>query len=66
MMRDSLRDPYTSAIEAIPIGDRVAAGFLQSVAVRAAGFGIIPLGALAPAVKLVNLHPLDFQADAKL
>ena len=40
-----------SAIEAIPVGTRVAAGLLQACAVRAAGFGIVPLAALAPAVK---------------
>ncbi|KAG7091120.1 hypothetical protein E1B28_010174 [Marasmius oreades] len=38
-------------MEAIPLGTRFAAGFLQGVAVRAAGFGIVPLAALAPAVK---------------
>jgi Trk-type K+ transport system membrane component len=41
----------TSVIDAIPVGKRVAAAFLQSAAVRAAGFGIVPLNALAPAVK---------------
>ncbi|KAJ9092436.1 hypothetical protein QFC21_006818 [Naganishia friedmannii] len=38
-------------IEAIPIGQRVAAAFFQSAAVRAAGFGFVPLNSLAPAVK---------------
>jgi Trk-type K+ transport system membrane component len=39
------------AIEDIPVGTRLLAGLLQAVAVRAAGFGIVPLAALAPAVK---------------
>ena len=38
-------------IEAIPAGVRVLDGALMSVAVRAAGFAIVPLAALAPAVK---------------
>lgn len=37
----------------LPIGTRIAAGFLQSVAVRAAGFSIVPLSELAPAVKVL-------------
>lgn len=37
----------------LPIGTRIAAGFLQSAAVRAAGFSIVPLGDLAPAVKVL-------------
>lgn len=44
-------DIGTPAIEALPVGTRIAAAFLQSAAVRAAGFGIVPLAALAPAVK---------------
>ena len=44
-------DIGTPAIEAIPVGTRVADGLLQSAAVRAAGFGIVPLSALAPAVQ---------------
>jgi hypothetical protein len=39
------------AIESIPLGTRFMAGILQAVAVRAAGFGIVALSALAPAVK---------------
>lgn len=46
-------DIGTNAIESIPAGDRVIAGLFQSVAVRAAGFGIVPLAALAPAVKVL-------------
>lgn len=37
----------------IPVGIRVVAGFLQGISVRAAGFGIIPLAAMAPAVKVL-------------
>lgn len=37
----------------LPIGTRIAAAFLQSVAVRAAGFSIVPLSELAPAVKVL-------------
>lgn len=37
----------------IPVGTRIAAGFLQSAAVRAAGFSIVPLAELAPAVKVL-------------
>jgi hypothetical protein len=44
-------DIGTPAIESIPVGTRIIAGLLQSAAVRAAGFGIVPLSALAPAVK---------------
>jgi Trk-type K+ transport system membrane component len=41
------------AIETIPVGTRVMDGFLQSVAVRGAGFGIVSLAALAPAVQVL-------------
>ncbi|KAH7909367.1 cation transport protein-domain-containing protein [Hygrophoropsis aurantiaca] len=40
-------------IQSIPIGTRLFAGLLQAVAVRAAGFGIVPLAALSPAVKVM-------------
>jgi len=40
-------------IEAIPVGTRIAGAFLQSAAVRAAGFAIVPLNSLAPAVKVL-------------
>ncbi|OWZ79653.1 potassium ion transporter [Cryptococcus neoformans Tu401-1] len=46
-------DLGTEAIMSLPIGTRIAAGFLQSVAVRAAGFSIVPLSELAPAVKVL-------------
>ena len=39
-------------IESIPLGTRFVAGLLQAIAVRAAGFGIVPLAGIAPAVKL--------------
>jgi hypothetical protein len=41
----------TREIQSIPVGTRISAAFLQSAAVRAAGFAIVPLAALAPAVK---------------
>lgn len=46
-------DIGNSAIESISIGTRFAVGLLQAVAVRAAGFGTVPLSALAPAVKVL-------------
>jgi Trk-type K+ transport system membrane component len=42
-----------SDIEEIPVGTRIAAAFVQSAAVRAAGFAIVPLASLAPAVKVL-------------
>ncbi|TFK74624.1 TrkH-domain-containing protein [Pluteus cervinus] len=42
-------------IEAIPLGTRFIDGLLQGVAVRAAGFGIVPLASLAPSVKILYL-----------
>jgi hypothetical protein len=38
-------------IEQIPVGTRIAIGWLQALAVRAAGFVTVTLAALAPAVK---------------
>lgn len=35
------------------MGTRIAAAFVQSAAVRAAGFAIVPLNSLAPAVKIL-------------
>ncbi|KAF9047413.1 cation transport protein-domain-containing protein [Panaeolus papilionaceus] len=46
-------DINNHVIEMIPVGIRVVAGFLQGISVRAAGFGIIPLAAMAPAVKVL-------------
>lgn len=42
-------------IESIPLGTRFAAGLLQSTDVRASGFTVVPIAALAPAVKYVCL-----------
>ena len=44
-------DINNPAIDAIPAGVRVLAGLMQGIAVRAAGFAIIPLAAIAPGVK---------------
>lgn len=40
-------------IESIPFGTRLAAGLLQATDVRASGFAVVPVAALAPAVKYV-------------
>lgn len=40
-------------LEQIPLNVRVLDGWMQSVAVRAAGFSIVPLAALEPAVKVM-------------
>ncbi|KAG2043915.1 cation transport protein-domain-containing protein [Suillus americanus] len=40
-------------IDSIPLGTRVVAGLYQAIAVRAAGFGIVPLARIAPAVKVI-------------
>ncbi|KAJ7072702.1 cation transport protein-domain-containing protein [Mycena amicta] len=48
-------DIGTPAIESIPLHTRFAIGFLQAIAVRAAGFGTVALSALAPAVKVLYL-----------
>ncbi|KAG9312203.1 cation transport protein-domain-containing protein [Chiua virens] len=41
-------------IASIPLGTRFAAGLLQAANVRASGFSVVPLSALAPAVKYVS------------
>ncbi|KAF9529697.1 cation transport protein-domain-containing protein [Crepidotus variabilis] len=46
-------DIHDQAIESIPINIRVLDGLMQAIAVRAAGFGIVPLAMLAPAVKVL-------------
>uniref|UniRef100_A0A8H7Y882 Potassium transport protein n=1 Tax=Psilocybe cubensis TaxID=181762 RepID=A0A8H7Y882_PSICU len=46
-------DLHNPAIDSIPVGVRVLAGVMQAAAVRAAGFAIVPLAALAPAVKVL-------------
>ncbi|KAF7315082.1 Potassium transport protein [Mycena indigotica] len=43
------------AIESIALHTRFAIGFLQAIAVRAAGFGTVALSSLAPAVKVLYL-----------
>ncbi|GAA5892072.1 hypothetical protein JCM6882_005687 [Rhodosporidiobolus microsporus] len=40
-------------IEAIPVGTRIIDGLFQAFAVRAAGFGIVPLASVAPALQLL-------------
>ncbi|KAG1737871.1 cation transport protein-domain-containing protein [Suillus paluster] len=40
-------------IDSIPLGTRLVAGLLQAIAVRTAGFGIVPLARIAPAVKVM-------------
>ena len=44
-------------VEAFPTGTRVFIGLLQATAVRNAGFQVIPLTVVAPAVKYVSLGP---------
>lgn len=39
-------------IESIPVGQRISDAWLQSIAVRASGFAIVPTGAVAPALQL--------------
>jgi Trk-type K+ transport system membrane component len=46
-------DLGNSVIGSIPAGVRVVDGLFQATAVRAAGFAIVSLSALAPAVKYV-------------
>ena len=50
-------DINNPVLDQIPVGVRVIDGLLQATCVRAAGFGIIPLYALAPAVKFVRILP---------
>ncbi|KAI6106532.1 hypothetical protein EDD16DRAFT_1523878 [Pisolithus croceorrhizus] len=47
-------DIGNSTVGSIPAGTRIVAGLFQAIAVRNAGFSIVPLSQLAPAVK-----PLD-------
>ncbi|GAA6063846.1 hypothetical protein JCM10212_003593 [Sporobolomyces blumeae] len=46
-------DIGNDAIEAIPLGTRFIDGLMQSFAVRAAGFAIVPLSETAPAVQFL-------------
>jgi Trk-type K+ transport system membrane component len=40
-------------VESVPTGTRVIIGLLQAVSVRNAGFQVVPLAAVAPALKSV-------------
>ena len=42
-------------VEAVPTGTRLFIGLLQAIAVRNAGFQVVPLALVAPAVKYVFL-----------
>jgi len=42
-----------STVEAVPTGTRVFIGLLQAVSVRNAGFQVVPLAAVAPALKVL-------------
>lgn len=42
-----------STVDSVPAGTRVIIGLLQSVSVRNAGFQVVPLAAVAPALKFV-------------
>ena len=44
-----------STVDAVPTGTRVIIGLLQAVSVRNAGFQVVPLAAVAPALKFVVL-----------
>lgn len=50
-----LLDIGTPSIEEIPIGTRFACGFMQSTAVRAAGFNIVNLANLSPSVQILYM-----------
>jgi hypothetical protein len=58
-----LLDIGNEAITSIPVGVRIIDGMLQATAVRAAGFAIVSLSALAPAVKCVAQVIAIFSAD---
>jgi len=42
-------------IEAVPMGNRIFVGLLQAIAVRNAGFQVVSLAVVTPAVKYVPL-----------
>ena len=44
-------------VEAVPTGTRVVIGLLQAISVRNAGFQVVPLAAVAPALKYAVLGP---------
>ena len=58
-----LLDIGNEAITSIPVGVRIIDGMLQATAVRAAGFAIVSLSALAPAVKCVAQFIPTLSAD---
>jgi hypothetical protein len=58
-----LLDIGNEAITSIPVGVRIVDGMLQATAVRAAGFAIVSLSALAPAVKCVAQVITTLSAD---
>jgi Trk-type K+ transport system membrane component len=58
-----LLDIGNEAITSIPVGVRIIDGMFQATAVRAAGFAIVSLSALAPAVKCVAQVITTLSAD---
>ncbi|KAF7547451.1 hypothetical protein G7Z17_g7721 [Cylindrodendrum hubeiense] len=42
-------------VEALPMADRIFAGWFQAIAVRAAGFAVVSISALYPAVQLLYM-----------
>ncbi|KAI0282873.1 cation transport protein-domain-containing protein [Russula aff. rugulosa BPL654] len=66
-----LLDIGNEAITSIPVGVRIIDGMLQATAVRAAGFAIVNLSALAPAVKVlyvimmyISIYPIAMSVRA--
>lgn len=45
-------DIHNRVLEAVPVGFRISAGFFQAVSTRTAGFSIVSLAALSPAIKV--------------
>lgn len=45
-----------STVESVPAGTRVIIGLLQAVSVRNAGFQVVPLAAVAAALKFVDFN----------
>ncbi|KAI5457940.1 cation transport protein-domain-containing protein [Mariannaea sp. PMI_226] len=43
------------SINALPIGDRIFAGWFQAIAIRAAGFAVVSISSLYPAVQLLYM-----------
>jgi len=48
-------DIGTPVVEVIPVGTRILLGAVQAVSVRLAGFQTLPIGLLAPAVKVLYM-----------